>query len=54
MQSVDNAIKLLQACSNKSVNTGLLLASLVATKIVEFMIFKFATTADCVALIFGQ
>ena len=52
MQSVANAIKLI--CINKSVNTGLFLTLLIATKIVEFMIFKFATTADCVALIFGQ
>ena len=37
-QSVVNAIKLLQACTYKSVNTGLFLTSLVATSIVKFMV----------------
>ena len=35
---VANAIKLLQACIYKSVNTGLFLTSLVATSIVKFML----------------
>ena len=35
---VANAIKLLQACIYKSVNTGLFLKSLVATSIVKFML----------------
>ena len=35
---VANAIKLLQACIYKSVNTGLFLTSLVATKIVKLML----------------
>ena len=36
MPPVPNAIKLLQACIYKSVNTGLFLISLVATCIVKF------------------
>ena len=35
---VANVIKLLQACINKSVNTGLFLTSLGATGIVKFML----------------
>ena len=37
-QPVANAIKLLQTCIYKSVNTGLFLISLVATIIVKFML----------------
>ena len=35
---VANAIKLLQACIYKSVNTGLFLTSLVATSIAKFLL----------------
>ena len=38
---VANAIKLLQACFYKSVNTGLFLTSLVATGIVKYMLLIF-------------
>ena len=37
-QPVANAIKLLQACIYKSVNTGLFLTSLVATSTVKYML----------------
>ena len=36
--TVSNAIKLLQACIYRSVNTGLFLTSLVATNIAKFML----------------
>ena len=44
MQAAANAVKLLQACIYKFVNTGLLLTSLVATSIVKFKMLIFVFT----------